>query len=263
MLFSQVLRSLAFRDGVGVATVTDDWLQGRSLFGGVQTALAVKAMRSLVAPDLPLRVVQTTFIAPVEAGEVRLSGQVLRAGKGTTHVEVRLLGPSGTAAIVIGVFGRGRPSKATLVAEVPPVVATHDPIDFTFMPGVTPNFAQHFTTRWLSGALPFTGTTEAPRAAIEIGMHDDAPTQEGHAIALADVIVPLAFSMLTERSFGSSVTWTMEMLTDRLDALPLAGWRMHAELRAGRDGYTSQSGLLCGPGDAPVALSYQSMMVFG
>lgn len=263
MLFSQVLGSLAFRDGAGVATVTDDWLQGRSLFGGIQTALAVRAMRSLVAADLPLRVVQTTFIAPVEAGEVRLSGQVLRAGKGTTHVEVRILGASGTAAIVIGVFGRGRPSKATLVAQVPPVVATHEPIDFTFMPGVTPSFAQHFTTRWLSGPLPFTGTTQAPRAAIEIGIHDDAPTHEGHAIALADVIVPLAFSMLTERSFGSSVTWTMEMLTDRLEGRPLTGWRMHAELRAGQDGYTSQSGLLCGPGDEPVALSYQSMMVFG
>jgi acyl-CoA thioesterase len=263
MLFSQVLGSLAFRDGAGSATVSDDWLQGRSLFGGIQTALAVRAMRSLVAADVPLRVVQTTFIAPVEAGEVRVSGQVLRAGKGTTHVEVRILGASGTSAIVIGVFGRGRPSKATLAAQVPPVVVTHEPIDFAFMPGVTPSFAQHFRTRWLAGPLPFTGTTQAPHAAIEMSVDDDAPTDECHAIALADVIVPLAFSMLTERSFGSSVTWTMEMLTDRLVGLPLGGWRMHAELRAGRDGYTSQSGLLCAPGDVPVALSYQSMMVFG
>jgi hypothetical protein len=45
--------------------------------------------------------------------------------------------------------------------------------------------------------------------------------------------------------------------------LPLNGWRIDAQLQAAEDGYTSQQVMLWGPGGEPVALSRQSMVVFG
>ena len=80
MLFSQVLDSLAIQNGVGSATVPADWMQGRSVFGGLQSALALRAMRAFVAAEVPLRALQTTFIAPV-SGAVTLEARVLRTGK--------------------------------------------------------------------------------------------------------------------------------------------------------------------------------------
>lgn len=262
MLFSQVLDSLALEDGAWAAAVPEDWLQGRSVFGGMQVALALRAMRSLVPAELPLRVIQTTFVGPVSAGTVRGRAHVLRTGKNTMHVEARIVENGQTSALLVGVFGRGRPSKAEVVARAPSF-SPQEPIDFPFVPGLSASFAQHVTIRWLSGTPLLSGTTQPPHAVIEIGLDDRAPTNEGHVAAIADVIPPLALSMLTERAPGSSVTWTLEMLTDRFDGLPLKGWRVYADMRAGHEGYTSQSVLVCAPDGTPAALGHQTMVIFG
>src|SRR5580704_11541008 len=93
MLFSQVLESLVVRNGVGSVAVPEDWMQGRSVFGGLQSALALHAMRARMhgtAADLPLRVLQTTFVAPMTGASTRIDARVLRVGKSTAHVEARL-----------------------------------------------------------------------------------------------------------------------------------------------------------------------------
>jgi hypothetical protein len=94
-------------------------------------------------------------------------------------------------------------------------------------------------------------------------MHDKSRTREEHVIAIADAIPPIALSLLQAPTFGSSVTWALEMLRDTFDDLPLEGWVIHAELTAGRDGYTSQSAFVCAPDGSVAALSRQSMVVFG
>ena len=173
---------------------------------------------------------------------------------------------SGYAEIHRSALGEGDPPDCELgegVPQPPTFTPLESPIDSGFVPGVTPSFIQHFTMRWLSGTLPFTGSRVSPRATIEVGLDDAAPANEAHVVAIADAIPPLALSMLTEPAPGSSATWTLEMLTDRFDGLALAGWRLHAELRAGRDGYTRQYAMVCAPGGHAVALSQQVMTVFG
>ncbi len=62
---------------------------------------------------------------------------------------------------------------------------------------------------------------------------------------------------------GSSLTWMLEFLADSFSHLPLERWRIDLELLAARDGYTNQSGLLWAPDGSPIALSRQSMLVYG
>ena len=50
---AQTAESLTF-------TISDDWLQGRSSYGGLQSAFALAAMRRLTGVQAPLRVLQTT-----------------------------------------------------------------------------------------------------------------------------------------------------------------------------------------------------------
>jgi hypothetical protein len=59
------------------------------------------------------------------------------------------------------------------------------------------------------------------------------------------------------------MTWMLEFITDHFAELPLDGWRVDAELVFAGEGYTSQSAMVWGPGGVPVALSRQSMVVFG
>jgi acyl-CoA thioesterase len=261
MLFSRVLESVVVRNGVCSPVVSDEWMQGRSVFGGLQAALAVRAMRAIVPHEVPLRVMQTTFVAPIGAGAVPMEVRALRTGKSVTHAEARCVANGETAMITVGIFGRGRPSGIRVVPRQPPVTSP-DPVDIRYAKGFTSEFTRHFAIRWLRGGLPFSGT-ESTEAVIEVGIEDSETTSEEHVIAIADVIPPVALSMLRERARGSSVTWTVEFLRETFGDLPHGGWRLDAEVTAGRDGYTSQSVMIWGPGGEPVALSRQHMVIFG
>jgi hypothetical protein len=94
-------------------------------------------------------------------------------------------------------------------------------------------------------------------------MRGESITTPEHVVALADVMPPIAFAHLDARARGSSLTWTLEMLTDSLAHLSPQAFRADTTLDAARDGYTSQSITLFGPDREAVALSRQSMVVFG
>jgi acyl-CoA thioesterase len=258
--FSSLLGQIQ-ADGPSLSVdVTDDWLQGRTIFGGLQGALAVRAMRALV-PEGPLRTLQATFLAPVPAGRVRARAEILRTGKNTTHVEARLVDEGSTLALMVGVFGGARASEASLVPTQAPVTGSAG-TELPFIAGVTPNFTQHFGVRWVEGQLLFTGY-QGTHHVLSVDVRDDGPMTESHVFAIADLIPPLALSRLTSFAPGSTLTWMMDLLTDRFDRFPLDGWRVDGDLTFAQDGYTSQGVTIWSPTGEPVALSRQSMLVFG
>jgi acyl-CoA thioesterase len=247
--------------GAGEARVDvpEDWLQGRTLFGGLQAAIALRAMRSLV-PEAPLRSLQTTFVAPVPGGLVRSAARVLRSGKNATHVEARIVDGDTTLAVMVGIFGLARDSSVSVVPRQPDVTAGKA-IEMRYAPGLVPSFTQHFKARWLAGGPPFSGAT-AHDNVIELGMRDSGTATEYHVVAMADFIPPIALSFLKERAAAASLNWMLELLADDVSALPLEGWRLDAHLTAAAAGYTHQSLELWGPGGVPVALGRQTMVVF-
>jgi acyl-coenzyme A thioesterase PaaI-like protein len=261
MRFSEVLASMVREGDEFRAEVDDTWLQGRSLFGGIQGAIAVSAMRSVLDAELPLRVLQMTFMAPVPAGQMRVRPRVLRAGKSATYVEAPIVDGQNTLALVVGIFGSSRTSKVRVVPEQPEVTS-ESPFDMPFLPGLSPNFVQHVSQRWLRGGLPFTASASREMV-LAVALRDEGTAAIEQVVAIADAVPPVALALLDARAFGSSMTWTLEMLTDSVNGLPLEGYRLDAEIVAGQDGYTSQSVLVWGPGGKPLALSRQSMVVFG
>lgn len=261
MTLSALIRSAVHDGGRMQVDIGDDWLQGRSVFGGLQAAVAVAAMRGLVPAELPLRTLQMTFIAPVPAGTVRARAQLLRSGKSAVHVEARLEDAAGELlALAIGVFGVGRASRVAHAPELPPASA-ETLRELRFLPGVTPAFMQHFAVRLKAGALPFSGQPVVSNQ-FTLDLRDDGPCSEWHLLAIADFVPPVALSWLDAVAPGSSLTWMLELLIDDAAQQPLAGWRVDAELVAAREGYTSQSTWIVTPDGRPAALSRQSMVVF-
>lgn len=263
MRFHELMDALKPVDGGWSVEIPDDWLQGRSAFGGLQAALAVRAMKTLLPAPLPLRTLQVTFLAPVGSGGVKLTAQVLRQGKSAIHMEARFMDGAQTLCVIIAIFGAGRESAVNIVPRQPEV-KSEKPITFAFMPGLTPNFTQHYRMSWLRGRPPFSGGT-LPEAVIEVSFAqpEAGPTTVEHVISIADVIPPVALSLLKKPAPGSSMTWTLEMLVDDVSQLAQAGWRLDCELPAAGGGYTSQSVMVWGPGGEAVALSRQNMVVFG
>ena len=260
MTLSELIAAMRSGAGFVQAGIGDDWMQGRSAFGGLQAAIALTAMRTLAPPEIPLRTLQMTFIAPVPAGTVGASARVLRAGRSTTQVEARLEAGGELLAHAIGVFGTARESIVRRGVPPPPRKTAPGRV-LPYVAGIAPAFMQQFRIELVDGALPFAGQ-HISRIAYELGLRDSGAMTEAHLLAIADFVPPVALSWLPKPSPGSSVTWMLELLGIDFAAQPLDGWRVESEMVAARDGYTNQSSTIWAPDGSAVALSRQSMVVF-
>jgi hypothetical protein len=262
MTLTELMQAMHAEPGLVRSTVTDDWLQGRSAFGGLQGAFALWAMRTLVPASTPLRAFQMTFIAPVSAGDVATRARVLRAGKNTMHVEARIEDGDDVLAHAIAIFGSSRESMVRHELPHPTPSPTVGGTRLPFVPNVVPNFMQHFDVRLLDGALPFSGSA-ATRNVFDLGMDESGNATETHLLAIADFVPPVALSWVPKPTPGSSMTWMLEVLDQNFAAQPLKRWRVDSEMIAARDGYTSQSTVIYAPNGVATVLSRQSMALFG
>lgn len=260
--FSDLMRAARVEAGTIELDAGEDWLQGRSLFGGLQAAIGVRAMRSLVAASLPLRTLQMTFMAPVAAGTVRAQAAVLRTGRSTTHVEANLFEHDQRLATLIAVFGQARESRVHHAPQQPLIETAHVAPRLPWVEGITPAFTRHFRARWLRGGLPYSGD-ESRQTSVRVDLVDAGPTTELHLLAIADFIPPVALSLLKAPAPGSSLTWMIELPELDYSAMSLSGWRVDSEMVAAEAGYTSQSSRIWTPHGQLAALSRQSMVVFG
>ena len=272
--FSEALDALR-RDGDGWAVVIPKaWANGRTVFGGLQVALSVRAMRGALddvlgagkgdVAALPLRSLQTTFVTPVAAGApVALRAEFLRAGRSATHARCDLLQDGKVACTTVAIFGAARPSRITLDIPRPEVQADPETLrDMPYIPGITPEFIQHLHLRWGVGRLPYSGHDE-PHSTIFARLRDPGCNAEDALIALADSIPTPALSMLDRPAPATSINWMLELIGDP-GLLDRDGWSLiGTDVRAGADGYLSQTSVLWGPGGHAFSVSHQSVAIFG
>ena len=74
--FTELLEGFQRDDDAWTVTVSDDWLQGRTVYGGLGAALCLEATQRSI-PDLPpLRSAQVSFAGPA-TGRLRIHLRVL------------------------------------------------------------------------------------------------------------------------------------------------------------------------------------------
>lgn len=236
------------------------WLQGRSVYGGLQAAIGVRAMKLLLDDDIPLKTLQTTFMAPVPEQGFSVQARILRQGKNTVHCQAELMDGEQTLASFIGVFGRSRESGVDLSPTQQQPNAEGD-TRLGFVDGLTPAFLQHFDNRLRAGLLPFAGQA-CNFQRFELAILDDGPFCVEHLVALADVPPPVALCHFSQFTPASSLTWTLELVQEDFSQFPLQGWVIESELVDASRGYTSQSNTVWSPEGRLAALSRQCMVVF-
>jgi acyl-CoA thioesterase len=265
--FSQVLAAIDRSAGsVAMVTVPSDWLQGRTVFGGLQMALGTRAMRAtlpLQAAALPLRSAQMTFVGPLFGGQpIHMSAEALRTGKTTVHARCDLRHDDGKiASTVVAIFGGPRESK--FVKEMPRPDPGRTPAQSNGTPhSSAPDFLQHFEVRIAQGAWPYSGYHE-PRSMIYARLRDRECGSEDALLALSDVIPTPVLSTLTSPAPASSVNWMIELLRDPA-YLDLHDYVLiDTEVRAGTAGYLSQTSVLYGADGHAYSVSHQTVAVFG
>ncbi len=249
--------------------VSDDWLQGRTCYGGLISAFAVQAMRDRAgtawADDVGLRALQTCFVGPVTPGSLDIDVQLLRQGRNVCQVQAQVRQGDAVAAVMLGVFAADRTSALTpRVPQRPPPRREADdlPAPPQRLPGA-PVFLQHFDMRWADGPPPFSGG-EGWTTSIHMRLQQaEAATMsnEMQAVLLADLPPTPAVGQLRRPSANSSVSWALELRpTD--PAPPTAWWRIDSESLMASGGYVNHAARLWAPSGQLAAFGYQVVAVF-
>ena len=103
-----------------------------------------------------------------------------------------------------------------------------------------------------------------PSGVVDLG-HTTPDPAAVHATlsALADSIPTPALSMLDKPAPATSINWMLELIGDP-GLLDRNGWSLiGTDVRAGADGYLSQTSVLWGPGGHAFSVSHQSVAIFG
>ena len=249
--------------------VSDDWLQGRTTFGGLIAACAVQAMRDVAGGDwdrnVTLLALQTSFVGPVGLGPLDVSVQVLREGRNLRQLQATAMQQGQTAAVLLAVFGVQRDTALPTLEPAQPDVERRaaDLPALPFLPGVTPNFTQHLDFRWAEGQPPFTAG-DFWHSRIHVRLKDPQPApHELLAVMLADAAPTPALTRLPQRGPASSVTWALELAgPDPADADSGGFWRIDKDTRAAAGGYVNETTRLWTPHGRLAAHGYQVVAVY-
>ena len=195
--------------GETVTLPADEWMQGRTLYGGASALIAyTAAIRAF--PDLPpLRSAQVAFVGPVGA-EVTPQAKLIRQGRNVTQVQVDLLVDGSPALTSFWLFGAGR--EANAVHPAAPVEPAPIPVDEAepLMEGKGPAFIQN--NYELRRAAP-SGGDGGPvvRRWLRLKGGDDLdPTSR--LILIGDTMPPGAMRAMQRPGPVSSMNWAINLL---------------------------------------------------
>ena len=267
--FSDLLERRSADHGVVRFDIGDDWLQGRTCYGGLISALAVQAMRDQAGnawpADVGLRALQTCFVGPVAPGAMRVQVQLLRQGRHVCQVQAQVLQGEQVAAVLLGVFSADRPS--TLPQRLPQRPAPRHEAEALPAPPArplgAPVFLQHFDMRWAEGPAPYTGG-QGWSTCIHMRLNTAeaaAISSEMQTVLLADLSPTPVIGHLRQPSANSSVSWALE-LRPVIPGPPEGWWRADNESLMVDGGYVNQSARLWAPGGQLAAYGYQVVAVF-
>lgn len=261
--YSDLIASITYKDdGTASLHIPADWMQGRTTYGGLSAALALKAARPL-ASGVPLRSAQIAFVGPV-GGDVKIKATVLRQGKSASFVSADIIAPdSSIATRATFIFGTQRENAQTLAPRVPmPKVPPPGDIPSLMPKGVGPSFIHNFDVLLAKGGAPFSGSGSGENHLWL--RHADRRVKDSATalLALGDAPPPAAMSMYTTPLKISSMNWSIDVLTDTFETDD-NWWLSRATAQTLSDGYSAQAMAMWNTRGEPVMLSRQTIAVFG
>lgn len=265
MTFSELIH--AVRENPQSVVIPTGWSQGRAVFGGLVAALQYQAMRKHAPQDRPVRSLAITFVGPVEMDvPVSFEVEVLREGKAVSQLLGRAMQNGQVMMLMQGSFGAPRESVVAVAAEkAPQLKPLEDCQELPFVSGIMPEYLKFMEIRWGLGGLPFSNT---PSPAIGgharfRDQHQAEPLDEAHILALVDTWPPALLPYLSKPTPASSLTWTIEFVQPQPTLTTLDWCSYRAVIEHARDGYGHTAATLWAPSGELIAISRQTVTVFG
>ena len=260
MCFQEIIQSLSpGGDGEWQVNPSDDWRQGRTLFGGLSAALCYAACERLVDDLPPLRSAQIAYIGP-SMGKAVLVPKVLRRGKSVTFMACDMVNDGSISTRALFCFGGARESTISQEPAGAPAVAPPEDCEPLFR-GRGPTFTQHLDQRVAGGYRPVSGAPTGDMLIWVRFLEDTPPSGLVGLVALGDALPPATMPRFTAPAIISTMTWQFDLIN------PLAydpnGWLLISSTDdAVGHGYSGQGMRMWDAKGAPVMIGRQSVAVF-
>lgn len=246
----------------GSVTITEDWMQGRTTYGGLSAALCYAVARRHKPEGMTLRSAQIGFVGPA-GGPVTLSSEVLRQGKSACYVSADVRSEKGTATRALFVFGAPRDVSHTVdTIPAPPKVRAPDDVQSFFPPDNDrrPAFSKQFNMRHAGGARPYSGAQDADMSLWMRHKDEDARGMLA-LLAIGDAPPPAVITTFTEFKIFSSMNWSIEFLTSNPVSEDRWFLARHVSPQAA-EGYCVQDMTMWNSAGAPMMIGRQTVAIF-
>lgn len=260
--FHAVIETLAPADEGFEIDAPEEWGQGRTLYGGMTAALAYEATRRAHGDLGPLRSAQFTFIGPA-AGRLRFQSTLLRRGRSSAIVGAECYSEGAHAARATFVFGGARESK--IAHDFLPLPNVSPPQECErFEKWISPNargFFLNYERRIAAGSRLLEPDAPRPEFSVWTRFLDAGPADPIAALlAIADCLPPAAMVHFPQSAPISTMTWTVDLLTQPKRA---DGWfLLRSSSEHAGDGYSMQTMMLWDESGAPLAVGRQAVAIF-
>ncbi len=240
--------------------ITEDWMQGRTTYGGLSSALALTAVKQAFPGEQPLRSALISFIGPV-AGECDIAVRQVRESKSSRFVMAEVTSESGYGTHALFTFSNARASHVDHSNLPMPAIAAPEELQPLPIHPMRPAFPRHFDMRPSNGPELLMGQDEAEILAWV--RYDEQPTVDVDVslLALGDALPPAALHLF--RQFGpvSSMNWTVHMLVDQPQTRD-DWWLLHSRAEHSQRGFSVQEMTIWNRDGEAVARGGQGVGIF-
>lgn len=259
MTIASLLDPITGQPGPARLAHAQDWMQGRTLYGGA-SALIAYTMAVRAFPGLPpLRAGQVAFVAPV-GEEIELTAEIVRQGRNVTQVRSEIRCEGRVALSAFWLFGEGREANAVHPAAPPDQWPGAPEANEVVSGGPMPSFiANNFELRHGQLKGEPRGAT-VRRWARLTGAHDLDPVST--LVLMGDVMPPGAMRVMQRLGPISSINWSFNVLDP--DSRSPGGWYLAENTSQHADsGYSSERLRLWDAAGKQVLDGLQCVAVFG
>jgi acyl-CoA thioesterase len=188
-----------------------NWLQGRTIYGGLSAALALQAALRDGPPNLPpLKSAQIVFVGSASSA-LTFKTLVLRQGKSATCISVDCMSAADVALRAMFIFAEPRPSKIRQDFYQFPAVNGPENYQKLGVVAQAPASLANFELRFASKSLPVTGS-EHPELMAWVRHVDASGVDPTVALlTLGDSLSLAVMASFTEFAPVSSMTWTLDI----------------------------------------------------
>ena len=244
--------------------VEDSWSQGRTVYGGLSTALLFQAIKERVPEHYLVKNINVNFVGPLfTEAPCQIDVQTLRVGKNVAQFIAYLTQNDKTCVVCQACFTRDRRSKITVHNQPTLHFAREKNANFfPPIPKVVPKFLKHFDLAIQEGGIPFTGRKTDHYLGWMRYKNPTTPVSEAAFIGLLDSYPPTLIQLLKWPAPASTINWNVEFFHPLPQANANDWFAYHDKTIHAEHGYGATEATIWSEDGRCLAISRQTVGVF-